>query len=144
MYDPAGLIQPYIVEGKICFQKTWTYRGTNGNALKWDDPLPSELKEMFINWTNQLEKIFRAEYPRYLFPEVNSTPKPDEIYLHIFCDAGDNCYGSTAYIRYANKVTNEYHTKLIYACGRTSPYKSKLTIPKKELCSLLLGSQKGE
>ena len=41
LYDPAGLIQPYIVEGKICLKKTWTYRDTNGNALKWDDPLPS-------------------------------------------------------------------------------------------------------
>ena len=24
LYDPAGLIQPYIVEGKICLQKAWT------------------------------------------------------------------------------------------------------------------------
>ena len=85
---------------------------------------------MFINWTNQLEKISRAEYPRYLFPEVNSTPKPDEIYLHIFCDAGDNCYGITAYIRYENKMTDEYHTKLIYACSWTAPSESKLIIPK--------------
>ena len=144
LYDPAGLIQPYIVEGKICLQKTWTYRDTNGNALKWDDPLPPELEEMFINWTNQLEKSSSAKYPRYLFPEVNSTPKPEEIYLHIFCDAGDNCYGITAYIRYENKITGEFHTKLIYACSRTAPSKSKLTIPKKELCSLLLGSEKGE
>ena len=42
LYESAGLIQPYIVEGKICFHKTWTYRDTKGNALKWDDPLPSE------------------------------------------------------------------------------------------------------
>ena len=41
-------------------------------------------------------------------------------------------------------MTGEFHTKLIYACSRTAPSKSKLTIPKKELCSLLLGSQKGE
>ena len=39
LYDPAGLIQPYIVEGKICFQKTWTYRDAKGNSLKWEDPL---------------------------------------------------------------------------------------------------------
>ena len=41
-------------------------------------------------------------------------------------------------------MINEYHTKLICACSRTAPSKSKLTIPKKELFSLLLGSQKGE
>ena len=46
--------------------------------------------------------------------------------------------------RYENKITGEFHTKLIYACSRTAPSKSKLTIPKKELCSLLLGSEKGE
>ena len=38
LYDPAGLIQPYIVEGKICLQKTWTHRDANDNSLKWDDP----------------------------------------------------------------------------------------------------------
>ena len=63
LYDPAGLIQPYIMEEKIRVQKTWTYRDTKGNDLKWDDPLPSELKEIFINWTNRLEKISRAECP---------------------------------------------------------------------------------
>ena len=41
-------------------------------------------------------------------------------------------------------MTNEYHSKIIYACRRTAPSKSKLTIKKKELCSFLLGSQKGE
>ena len=75
-------------------------------------------------------------------PELNSNPKPAEIYLHIFCDGGDNCYGITAYIRYENKVTNEYYCKLIYACSRIATSKSKPTIPKKELCSLLLGSLK--
>ena len=74
LYDPAGLIKPYIVEGKSCLQKNWTYRDTKGNAIKWDDPLLSELEEIFINWKNQLEKISCGEYPRYLFPEVNSTP----------------------------------------------------------------------
>ena len=57
LYDPAGLIQPYIVKGKIFLQKTWNYRGVKGNALKWNDPLPTELKQMFTNWKNQLEKI---------------------------------------------------------------------------------------
>ena len=34
LYDTAGLIQPYIVEGKICFQKTWIHRDAQGNSLK--------------------------------------------------------------------------------------------------------------
>ena len=57
LYDPAGLIQPYIVEGKICLKRTWTYRDTKRSALKWNDPLPTELNEMLTNWTNQLEKL---------------------------------------------------------------------------------------
>ena len=39
-------------------------------------------------------------------------------------------------------VTNKM--KLIYACSKTTPSKSKLTVPNKELCPLLLGSQKEE
>ena len=72
---------------------------TKGNVLKWDDPLPIELEEMFTNRKNQLEKISCPEYPRHLFLEVNFNPIPDKIYLHIICDAGDNCYVITAYIR---------------------------------------------
>ena len=47
LYDPAGLIQPYIVEGKICLQKAWTYRDNKGNSLGWDDFLPKELETSF-------------------------------------------------------------------------------------------------
>merc|ERR1712074_319569 len=107
------------------------HRDANDNSLKWDDPLPRELEEKFISWTNQLEKISCAEYPRYLFPEVNTIPDQDEIYLHIFCDAGDNCYGIAAYIRYENKITHKYYTKLIYACSRTAPSKSKYLYQRK-------------
>ena len=144
LYDPAGLIQPYIVEGKICLQKAWTYRDNKGNSLGWDDFLPKDLETMFDKWTNQLENISLAAYPRYLFPELKGTPKPEDIYLHIFCDAGENCYGITAYIRYVDNDTGVFYSKLIYACSRTAPSKNRLTIPKKELCSILLGNQKGE
>ena len=77
---------------KNYLQKTWAHRDAKGNSLNWDDPLPTELEEMFASWTNQLEKTSCAEYPRYLCPGVNSTPKPDEIYLHTFFDVGDNCF----------------------------------------------------
>ena len=79
-----------------------------------------------------------------IFILTSSNFHSDEIYLCILCDAGDNCYGISACIRYQNKGTNEYRTKLIYTCSRTTPSKSKLTILKKELCSLFVESQKGE
>ena len=77
LYDPAGLIQPYIVEGEICLQKTWTHRDANGNSLRWDDPLPKELEERFISWTDQLEKIHVQNIPDIYF--LRSIPHPNKM-----------------------------------------------------------------
>ena len=71
LYDPIGLIQPYIVEGKILLQKTWCYRDEKDQALQWDDPLPKHLEEDFIKWTSLLKDVSTSKFPRYLFTELD-------------------------------------------------------------------------
>ena len=67
LYDPAGLIQPYTMEGIICLQKTWTRRDAKGNSLKWGDPPPKGIEEMLTSWTNQLEKSNAQNTPDVYF-----------------------------------------------------------------------------
>ena len=50
LYDPCGLMMPFINEGKIILQKTWYYRSDKNGSLDWDDPLPAEIKEEFSKW----------------------------------------------------------------------------------------------
>ncbi len=42
IYDPVGIIQPYIVEGKIFLQKTWCYG--KDQVMQWDNALPQQKK----------------------------------------------------------------------------------------------------
>ena len=33
IYDPTGLLQPFIVKGKLILQAAWIYKDGNGNSL---------------------------------------------------------------------------------------------------------------
>ena len=44
IYDPTGLLQPFILKGKLILQQTWVYRSKDGKDLGWDDKLPEEIK----------------------------------------------------------------------------------------------------
>ena len=54
LYDPCGLLMPFINEGKMILQKTWCFRNDKNEGLDWDDPLPVEIKDEFSKW---IEKI---------------------------------------------------------------------------------------
>ena len=45
IYDPTGLLQPFIPKGKLILQQTWVYRSKNGKDLGWDDKLPEGIKK---------------------------------------------------------------------------------------------------
>ena len=44
IYDPTGLLQPFILKGKLILQQTWVYRSKEGKGLGRDDKLPEEIK----------------------------------------------------------------------------------------------------
>ena len=55
LYDPCGLMMPFINEGKMILQKTWCYRSDKNERLDWDDPLPVEIKEEFSKWIEKFQ-----------------------------------------------------------------------------------------
>ena len=48
IYDPTGLLQPFILKGKLILQQTWVYRKKDGKELGWDDKLPEEIKKQMV------------------------------------------------------------------------------------------------
>ena len=44
IYDPTGLLQPFIVREKLILKQTLVYRLKDGKDLGWDDQLPEEIK----------------------------------------------------------------------------------------------------
>ena len=81
-------------------------------------------------------------YQRYIFNEKSSPIDSAQLFLHIFCDAGEASYGIAAYVRY--KTESGFSSHLIYSASKVAPSKNKLSIPKKELNAILLGCIKGE
>ena len=50
-YDPLGFITPFVMSAKILFQDVWKL------GLDWDDPLPSDLTTVFMDWLSGLSVL---------------------------------------------------------------------------------------
>ena len=138
LYDPCGLIMPFLAEGKAILQKTWCYRNEKDISLDWDEELPPDIKLEFAKWMNLIPQISMTKHPRYLFEELQTPPEKNTLYLHVFCDAGETAFGIAAYIRYylgdstdSTYNTHKWMSKLIYSSSKVAPAKNKLSIPKK-------------
>ena len=142
---------PFLAEGKAILQKTWCYRNEKDISLDWDEELPPDIKLEFAKWMNLIPQISMTKHPRYLFEELQTPPEKNTLYLHVFCDAGETAFGIAAYIRYylgdstdSTYNTHKWMSKLIYSSSKVAPAKNKLSIPKKELNAIVLGSKKAK
>ena len=76
-FDPLGWLAPVIVTAKIFMQRLWLAK------LGWDDTLPNELKNEFINWYDAtpilknikinrwIEYVPGARYELYSFADAS-------------------------------------------------------------------------
>merc|ERR1711911_246479 len=85
-----GLVSPYILTGRILFQKT------NELKLGWNDVLPDNILKPFEKWRNKLNHLKRIQIPRWTNMLALEDARTD---LIIFSDASLTGYGFTAYIR---------------------------------------------
>lgn len=65
IFDPLGLISPFVMYGKILFQELWKLN------VSWDEEMPSDLKSEFQKWllSSQCLKSFHVN--RCYFPELS-------------------------------------------------------------------------
>lgn len=131
LYDPLGLIAPYLLQGKMILQDMCR------KGIGWDDPPPEELRQRWEVWKLDLEGLENLIIPRCYYPEAFSLPSRVE--LHHFSDASMNGYGTCSYMRVLNARGN-VHCSLIAAKARVSPTKI-LTIPRLELSAALVSAE---
>ena len=84
LYDPCGLLMPFITEGKMILQKTWCYRNEKNESLDWDDPLPMEIRNEFEKWLEKLPKVSEISHERFIFSDVIVPLSSEELFLHVF------------------------------------------------------------
>ena len=87
LYDPLGLIAPFLIRIKILLQKTWQ-TGQNWDQLITDTIFHCEIER----WLQELETLQNVSIPRQhpFFPS-------DRVELHIFCDASMSAMAVVAF-----------------------------------------------
>lgn len=127
IYDPLGLVAPCVIVTKIIIQKLWLHK------LAWDDPVPDDLKNKWLQFKIGLNTLNQLTIPR----QVIYVPFKG-VELHGFSDASQDAFAACIYVR-----TETCEGKLIVrlcAKAKVAPLKT-ITIPRLELCGALLLSQ---
>ena len=122
IFDPFGLISPFILRAKLIIQNLWELK------LGWDEDLPQNICTLWQEFRNEIKFIENLKIPRYI--SINSF----SIELHAFCDASERAYGFCIYVRLIDCNSASIAVHLMLSKTRVAPLKC-LTIPKLELCA---------
>ncbi|GBP48943.1 hypothetical protein EVAR_32277_1 [Eumeta japonica] len=125
-YDPLGWIAPVILQGKLLMQRLWAL------GIDWDVDPPQEIVKTWNSILSNLTFIENIKIERYyLLNEIQHCS------LHGFADASEAGYGAAVYLRVVDS-SGRVKLSLMMAKSRVAPIKTKLTIPKLELCGAAL------
>ena len=125
-FDPLGVLAPWLIGGKVLFQRMWK----EVPSAKWDDPLPDDLqREVEVWWKNSNNR--KVWFPRCMV----DVEKPDDAVFHMFCDASKHAYCCALYL------VTDGESRLVMAKARLAPLNPNLTIPRLELMAALIGAR---
>ena len=128
IYDPLGLISPYVLEGKKILQLICK------NGSKWDDPIQKDLIPRYEHWFESLSKLSEISIPRCFKPATFTEVRAE---LHNFSDASQTGYGQCSYLRLINISNEDVQCSLVMAKSRVTPLKT-ISIPRLELMAAVL------
>lgn len=57
IYNPAGLLQPFIIQGKLILQGAWVYKNAQDKTLDCDDKLPEDIRNRWLKWINDIKYV---------------------------------------------------------------------------------------
>ncbi|XP_055584843.1 uncharacterized protein LOC129737708 [Uranotaenia lowii] len=129
LFDPLGLLSPYMIHGKLIIQDLWR------SGVQWDERMYDAEYGKWIRWTRLLRKIAELQIPRHYFDGIAIN---DTIQLHIFTDASEYGYGCAAYFRISNG--NRVAVNLVRGVSKVAPLKH-LSIPRMELQAAVCGAR---
>lgn len=128
-FDPLGLIASFVVFAKVLLQDIWR------SGVEWDEKILDEQDQKWKFWTEQFQYIENLSIPRCYMEEWSN----DLTYeLHVFVDASEVAYATTAYICSLNN--NIRQCTLIASKTRVAPTKPT-SIPRLELLGAVLGAR---
>lgn len=131
LFDPLGLLAPFIILGKMLVQDIWR------SGSDWDQPIDNESYEKWLRWIERLPEIEKVRIPRYYFRQSTCIDL-SSLQLHVLVDASKDAYGAAAYFRV---LTDKGPIcSLVTARSKVAPLKL-LSIPRLELQAAVVGSR---
>ena len=128
--DVLGWFSPVTITVKALIQQLWLFK------IGWDGPVPDDLAQKWQDWWDQLHLVTTVAIPRY---NLDKQKTIRSIQVHGFSDSSETVYGGAVYLR-TTCTDATITTALVIAKSKVIPLK-KLTIPKLELCAVLLTSK---
>lgn len=131
LYDPLGMLTPFTIRMKICFQKLWR------KGVDWEEQLPSDTLHEWKSWCNKLPQLCNIELARFYRPGAHG---PDDKYaLHFFADASKSAYGAVCYISTTGQTNNKSST-IVLCKSRVAPMK-ETSLARLELLACLVSAR---
>ena len=134
LYDPMGLIAPYVLKGKSILQEACN------KSSKWDEPIEGDTLKRWVNWKEELDEIGKITVNRCYRPP--GFGKSVNTQLHHFSDASQTGYGMCSYLRFVNEK-GDVHCSLVVGKARVAPMKA-VSIPRLELTAALVSAEIGK
>ncbi|XP_062602451.1 uncharacterized protein LOC134264167 [Saccostrea cucullata] len=131
IYDPLGLVAPYVLSAKILMRTMCSKE----NQIGWDEPMSEDMRAKWVQFFTGFYDLQNLTFKRCLMPE-NTESDP---MLVIFSDGSQQAYGACAYIRWHTE-DDKYTSSLVIAKNRIAPAK-QLSTPRLELCGAVLASR---
>lgn len=131
IFDPLGLISPFIISVKILFQDLWKL------GVSWDEEVPDAIARAFHSWIKGLLELNKLSIPRcYVSVSWNNKQK---IEFHCFCDSSTLAYGAVIYLKVL-ELDNSVSVSLVLSKARVCPLRP-VTLPRLELLGAVVGSK---
>ncbi|XP_041432389.1 uncharacterized protein LOC121398035 [Xenopus laevis] len=134
LYDPLGFVTPVTIQGKIMLRDLTT------EMSDWDDPLPTEKKDLWTSWKKSLEALTSLHVTRPYASIPSTEVKMQK--LHIFCDASIKAIAAVAYLKTID-AKEQCHVGFVMSRAKLTPLREH-TIPRLELCAAVLAVELAE
>ena len=127
LFDPLGMISPFILTGKKILQILCK------QDLGWDEAIPENMQKEWRTWLDQIKNLDELKIKRSYAPlDVDII----DYQLHHFSDASEKGYGQCSYLRMKGN-DGKIYVSLVMSKSRVSPIKA-CTIPRLELTAALV------
>ena len=99
IYDPLDTLARFLLFLKGLLQEVWR------SGIGWDDQKPNSLQDKWKEWLNCIPHLQSIKIPRCYRISISLATCMTQ--LHIFVDAGKDCFAAVAYFRFESQDQRE-------------------------------------